>query len=294
MNTQQVVNGLHSGIKRLVCMGLAVFFPVGLVFGCTLFGAQGSRVQDGGAILVKNRDWRPEYQEMRLVQGTSYRFYGLYGDTKDGMALKGGVNEKGLAVFSASASVIPAVQRTAMGKKTGCIKRMLGTYATVEEAVNKTAAWGGPKFFVLADATELAYVEVGQNNQIVVKRQKNGTLAHTNFYLSPKFQQLNLKKGISARHRYARIEDLLASQHTPYQLDDLLAYSQDRSDGPDNSIWRVGSRSQGPQTIATFGVWLHTHAKPDVFVKVRQQPTDTGHETVYRWNGNQLFPDAPL
>lgn len=271
-----------------------MFFPVGLVFGCTLFGAQGSRVQDGGAILVKNRDWRPEYQEMRLVQGTSYRFYGLYGGTKDGMALKGGVNEKGLAVFSASASVIPAVQRTAMGKKTGCIKRMLGTYATVEEAVNKTAAWGGPKFFVLADATELAYVEVGQNNQIVVQRQKNGTLAHTNFYLSPKFQQLNLKKGISARHRYARIEDLLASQHTPYQLDDLLAYSQDRSDGPDNSIWRVGSRSQGPQTIATFGVWLHTHAKPDVFVKVRQQPTDTGHETVYRWNGNQLFPDAPL
>ena len=231
---------------------------------------------------------------MRLAQGTSYRFYGLYGGTKDSMVLKGGVNEKGLAVFSASASVIPTAQRTAMGKKTGCIKQMLGTYATVEEALDKTTAWGGPKFFVLADATELAYVEVGKNNQIVVKRQKNGTLAHTNFYLSPKFQHLNLKKGISARHRYARIEALLASQHTPYQLDDLLVYSRDRSDGLDNSIWRAGSRPQGPQTIATFGVWLHANAKPDVFVKVREHPADTGHETVYQRTGAQLFPDASL
>lgn len=272
-------------------MGMTLFFPMGVVFGCTLFGAQGSRVQDGGAILVKNRDWRPEYQEMRLVQGTRYRFYGLYGGTRDTMALKGGVNEKGLAVFSASASVIPASQRTGMGKKTGCIKRMLGTYATVEEALRKTDVWGGPKFFLLADATELAYVEVGKNNQIVVRRQKNGTLAHTNFYLSSAFQQLNLKAGISARHRYARIEALLASQHVPYQLDDLLQYSQDQSDGPDNSIWRVGSRLQGPQTIATFGVWLHAYAKPDVFVRVRQQPTDKGHETVYQWQGANLFPD---
>ncbi len=282
---------MNIRIKRLICMGMTLFFPMGVVFGCTLFGAQGSRVQDGGAILVKNRDWRPEYQEMRLVQGTRYRFYGLYGGTRDTMALKGGVNEKGLAVFSASASVIPASQRTGMGKKTGCIKRMLGTYATVEEALRKTDVWGGPKFFLLADATELAYVEVGKNNQIVVRRQKNGTLAHTNFYLSPAFQQLNLKAGISARHRYARIEALLASQHVPYQLDDLLQYSQDRSDGPDNSIWRVGSRLQGPQTIATFGVWLHAYAKPDVFVRVRQQPTDKGHETVYQWQGANLFPD---
>lgn len=282
---------MNIRIKRLICMGMTLFFPMGVVFGCTLFGAQGSRVQDGGAILVKNRDWRPEYQEMRLVQGTRYRFYGLYGGTRDTMALKGGVNEKGLAVFSASASVIPASQRTGMGKKTGCIKRMLGTYATVEEALRKTDVWGGPKFFLLADATELAYVEVGKNNQIVVRRQKNGTLAHTNFYLSPAFQQLNLKAGISARHRYARIEASLASQHVPYQLDDLLQYSQDRSDGPDNSIWRVGSRLQGPQTIATFGVWLHAYAKPDVFVRVRQQPTDKGHETVYQWQGANLFPD---
>ncbi len=282
---------LHIRIKRLVCMGMALFFPMGLVLGCTLFGAQGNRVQDGGAILVKNRDWRPEYQEMRLVQGTLYRFYGLYGGTEDTMTLKGGANEKGLAVFSASASVIPAAQRAAMGKKTGCIKRMLGTCATVEEALDKTAAWGGPKFFLLADATELAYVEVGKNNQIAVKRQKNGTLAHTNFYLSQEFQQLNLKAGVSARHRYARIESLLDSQHTPYRLDDLLPYSTDRSDGPDNSIWREGSRLQGPQTIATFGVWLHAHAKPDVFVRVRQQPTDKGHETVYQWKGADLFPD---
>lgn len=37
---------------------------------CTLFAAQGSAVEGGGAIIVKNRDEHPMYQEMRYHQAT--------------------------------------------------------------------------------------------------------------------------------------------------------------------------------------------------------------------------------
>ena len=74
---------------------------------CTLFAAQGSAVEGGGAIIVKNRDEHPMYQEMRYHQGHVYRYYGIYGGNEDHMSLTGGVNEAGFAVFSAVAEPIP-------------------------------------------------------------------------------------------------------------------------------------------------------------------------------------------
>lgn len=162
----------------------------------------------------------------------------------------------------------------------------------MEEALASGIDLGGPKFLLLADASELAWVEVGAEDRVTVRRVKNDTLAHTNFYLSPEFQELNLKPSVSARHRYARIQDLLESQKNPYGLDDLIRYSQDRTEGPDNSIWRIGSRETGPQTLATFGVWIHAGARPDVFVKIRYSPEDSGKEDVYQMDGAHLFPEG--
>ena len=278
-------------VRKLLPVCLAAWLPAAAAWGCTLFGAQGSRVLGGGSLLVKNRDWRPEYQEMRLVQGPLYRYYGIYGGAENHMALKGGVNEAGLAVFSASASSIPRKERLATGPwGKGALKELLGSCATVEEALARGTDLGGPKFLLLADASELAWVEVGDHDQVAVRRVSNGTLSHTNFYLSPEFQRLNLKEGVSARHRYRRIEELLASQQTPYVLEDLIRFSQDKAEGPDNSIWRLGSRPDGPQTLAAFGVWLHPGARPDVFVKIRYSPGDQGKEDEYQLNGEHLFP----
>lgn len=285
------MGNVDFSIKRIILIFLSVWIPAATVWGCTLFGAQGSRVQGGGSLLVKNRDWRPEYQEMRLVQGPLYRYYGIYGGTEGHMALKGGVNEAGLAVFSASASSIPRKERLAMGPwGKGALKRLLGSCGTVEEALASGTDLGGPKFLLLADASELAWVEVGDQDQVAVRRVRNGTLAHTNFYLSPEFQRLNLKETVSAQHRYRRIEDLLESQQTPYILEDLIRYSQDRTEGTDNSLWRLGSRPDGPQTLASFGVWLHPGVRPDIFVKIRYSPEDQGREDVYQLDGEHLFP----
>lgn len=282
---------MNLSLKRIFIICLTTLLPASSALACTLFGAQGSRVLGGGTLVVKNRDFRPEYQEMRLVQGSHYRFYGLYGGTEAKMGLKGGVNEAGLAVLSAAASCIPQKERKTMGRNTGALGKLLGRYATVEEALASGIDLGGPKFLLLADATELAWVEVGDADRVTVRRVKNDTLAHTNFYLSPEFQELNLKPGVSARHRYARIQDLLESQKDPYGLDDLIRYSQDRTEGADNSIWRSGSREKAPQTLATFGVWLHAGARPDVFVKIRYSPEDQGREDVYQLDGAHLFPE---
>lgn len=283
---------MNLSLKRIFIICLTTLLPVSSALACTLFGAQGSRVLGGGTLVVKNRDFRPEYQEMRLVQGSHYRFYGLYGGIEAKMGLKGGVNEAGLAVLSAAASCIPQKERKTMDRNTGALGKLLGRYATVEEALASGIDLGGPKFLLLADATELVWVEVGDADRVTVRRVKNDTLAHTNFYLSPEFQELNLKPGVSAWHRYARIQDLLESQKDPYGLDDLIRYSQDRTEGPDNSIWRIGSRETGPQTLATFGVWIHAGARPDVFVKIRYSPEDSGKEDVYQMDGAHLFPEG--
>jgi hypothetical protein len=282
---------MNLSLKRIFLVCIASLLPASSVLACTLFGAQGSRVLGGGTLVVKNRDFRPEYQEMRLVQGSRYRFYGLYGGTDEKMGLKGGVNEAGLVVFSAAASCIPQKERRTMGKNTGSLGKLLGRYATVEEALESGIDLGGPKFLLLADATELAWVEVGTEDRVTVRRVQNGTLAHTNFYLSPEFESLNLKPAVSARHRYARIEELLESRNVPYILDDLIGYSTDQTEGADNSLWRTGSRSEGPQTLATFGVWIHAGARPDVFVKIRYSPEDQGKEDVYQLDGAHLFPE---
>lgn len=274
---------------RTLFIALLLLLSTTLAHACTLFGATGSAVQWGGTLMVKNRDWRPEYQEMRLVQGPVYRYYGLYGGNEEKMGLRGGVNEGGLAVFSAAASVLPQKERFTMGKPTNVLSKLLGRCNTVQQALDTVKIWGGPKFLLIGDATELAYVEVGSEGRIKVRREKNTTLAHTNHYLSPEFLDLNKKKAVSSHTRYGRITELLAQETQSLTLDKVMELARDQHDGPDNSIWRTGSREDGPQTLATFGVWLHPNAKPDVSLVIRYSPEDQGEEDVYQLDGEELW-----
>lgn len=87
-------------LKKTAAAALAFFLlALAPASACTLFGAQGSEVEGGGTLLVKNRDWHPQYQEMRYEEGPRYRFYGIFGGSSGKMFLRGGVNEAGLAVF---------------------------------------------------------------------------------------------------------------------------------------------------------------------------------------------------
>ena len=281
-----------KAIKMITAAIAAAFLSLPTAGACTLFGANGSEVEGGGTILVKNRDYHPQYQEMRWERGSRYRFYGIYGGNEKKMSLKGGVNEAGLAVFSAAASSIPKKDRVAMDHSPkSSIREMLGNCSTVEEALAMDCYFRGPKFLVIADAHEMAYVEIGDHGQYKVKRQENGTLVHTNHYLFSDFSSLNIHTGDSSPIRLTRAEELLGRDHAPFVLDDLISMSQDRHDGPDNSLWRTGSSRKQNETLATIGVWLHEGKKPDIFVKIRYAPEDAGQEDVYQLEGKDLFPD---
>lgn len=64
--------------------------------------------------------------------------------------------------------------------------------------------------------------------------------------------------------RLSRIAELLGRDHKPYVLDDLMAFSRDRHDGSDDSIWRTGSGARSDETLASIGLWLHDGGKPDI------------------------------
>ncbi|WP_443653022.1 carcinine hydrolase/isopenicillin-N N-acyltransferase family protein, partial [Dialister hominis] len=108
--------------------------------------------------------------------------------------------------------------------------------------------------------------------------------------LLPDLTQFNHKIGRSSSTRLHRIDELLSEPHAPYTLDDMIAFSEDEHDGPNDSIWRTGSRKDGVQTLATIGVWLHDDAKPDIYVKIRYSPDDQGKEDIYQLDGAHLFP----
>lgn len=257
--------------------------------GMHAFAAQGSAVEGGGAIIVKNRDEHPMYQEMRYHQGHVYRYYGIYGGNEDHMSLTGGVNEAGFAVFSAVAEPIPKDVRLAYGKR-GTLAALLGNCSSVKEALEMKDYFKSPGFFLMADAHEIAYVEIGEDGIWDVKTEENGTLAHTNHFLLPDLTQFNHEIGRSSSTRLHRIDELLSEPHAPYTLDDMIAFSEDEHDGPNDSIWRTGSRKDGVQTLATIGVWLHDDAKPDIYVKIRYSPDDQGKEDIYQLDGAHLFP----
>ncbi len=262
---------------------------------CTLFAANGADwVQGGGSLIVKNRDWTPEYQELRLVRNRTYAYYGIFGGEAEHLQLKGGVNAKGLAVFTASASAIPRAQRQLEhGPSQGTLSTLLGECASVGEALAHTELFIGPKFLLLADAQETAYVEIAPGGRYAVRREKNGPLWHTNHYLEPELTDANVRIGTSSQTRYDRIGSLLMSGARPYALADFVAFSADQDAGPNNSIWRVGSRAGGEQTLATMAIYLPPAGAPEIYVKVRYAPEDAGQEDVFTLDGAALFAEGP-
>lgn len=252
---------------------------------CTLYSAAGADyVEGGGTLLVKNRDWRPQHQEVRLVDEGGWRFYGLFAGNGTRKALKGGVNEQGLAVVSASASSIPREERLGAVHR-ACMRTILKRYTTVEEVLQHKELFAGAKFLMLADRSRIAYVEITPDNQIRVSETAQGSLVHTNHYLDPSFQSYNKRQGTSSMVRLARIRALMDQTKRPYQMADFIRFSEDRHAGPDNSIWRSGSTREGTQTLAVLAVRIPPAGLPEVYIKYRANPDEQNREQVI-----QTFP----
>ncbi|MCB2227297.1 MAG: C45 family peptidase [Desulfarculaceae bacterium] len=232
---------------------------------CTLWGAVGSRAAGGGALAAKNRDWTPNSPgRLELVKPKEGRAYlALMARGPKGWGVRAGINQDGLVVFSASASSLPkALRREGKGRN----RRLLAGFASVDAVLAEAALFGGarPAFYFLADPRRLAVVEAAPGGAYKITSARDGVLAHTNHYLGPGFGQHNLKPAKSSRARLGFIDKLLAGHPAPFTLADFLAYSQDKSNGPDHSLWRVGSTPRKTRTLAGFIVRLPVSGPPVV------------------------------
>ena len=278
--------------KKMISIIAAALLLSGPASACTLFSANGADyVSGGGTLIVKNRDWKPEWQEMRLIDKGTYRYYGLFAGDANKMGLRAGVNEKGLVVITATASSIPKATRLQMGHaKHSVLKVMLSQCATVDEALAHTELFEGPKFLMIGDAHQIAYIEIGDNGSYQIKKTSDGYLTHTNHYVEPSLQGTNIRIGPSSQARYNRINELLHMKSSPYTLTDFIAFSQDQHDGLDNSIWRRGSLPDKTQTLATFAVYVKDGQAPQIYVKLRHAPDEQDKEEVLTLTGADLFP----
>ena len=256
----------HILVNLLIAITLLLTAPVE---ACTLFAANGSVVDDGGTLLVKNRDWEPnQHQVIKFVPSKDgYSYFGLYAEgTAAGM--KAGINEKGLTVVSATAGSIPSKERKNMLNKAGSLAKLLKECASVEEALTRTDLFLGPKILMLADKKSVATIEIGPEGKFSIEQKENDYICHTNHYVAEDMLNFNKKIGQSSQKRYERICQLLDDASSPFSLDVFLNFSNDRNDGPDNSIFRLGSNPANTRTMAVWAVKIPLDSSPEVYVRI--------------------------
>ncbi len=252
--------------KRIfISVSLSILFSISS-FACTLWGFAGSSVKDGGLLIAKNRD-RDENSVSKLkmiTPKTGHKYLAMYAVGKyDGV--KGGVNEKGLVVFSASVGSVREENRlTGVGK----VGKILRECATVEEIMNNPAIYllGQFQFLLIGDKTEIIYVEISPDNSLHVERRTNGALYHTNHYLYKDFLSFNETFSTSSHKRAERV-DYLTTVSSPMTLSDMITISNDKNDGWNNSIWRVGSKKSSVRTTMNMSVYVPSVGYPVVYVK---------------------------
>jgi len=237
---------------------------------CTLWAAAGDRAAQEGSLIAKNRDWTPEPDEVRLVRPRGkFRFLGLFplreGKRRGAVA---GINEAGLVVVTASAGSIPRDERNRGGS--GLMERLLSGFPTVEAVLADQQGFRRthPAIYLLADRFRIAWVEVAPGRRFAICATENGVLTHTNHYLDESLTSLNVKVGRSSRRRLVRIGELVEGRTAPLSFADFKAFSQDRRDGPVDSLWRTGSRPKGERTLASWVVSLPKEVPPEIFIRL--------------------------
>jgi Predicted choloylglycine hydrolase len=231
---------------------------------------QGKKSKAAGPSSPRTGDWEPtQVQEIkRVVPRDGFRYLGLYASDEEGTGLKAGINEKGLVVVTATASVVPDERRSNPQKKTISSAEILKTCTTVEEVTGQLDRFTHAAFYLVADKNKVAVIEVGPGGKATARITENGTIAQTNHYLNEQLRILNKKVSKSSRERYARIRELLSKDPDGLTLDDFVTFSEDKNAGPDNSICRTGGSPTRSRTLATWIIENPAEGTPRLYLKI--------------------------
>ncbi len=237
---------------------------------CTLWAATGDRTVNQATLIGKNRDWSPaQYQELQFMAPVGgFRFLVLHPRGAKQPHDIAGVNEKGLVMVTAAASCIPEKARPESYCLEGFLNTILTSCATVDEVIKKQGLLTSPAFYLVADRSKIAIIEVGLNEERAIQVTDNDVLSHTNHYLDKSLLENNKQFNLSSHLRLIRIQYLLKAQRRPFTLQDFITISQDRHDYPDNSIWREGISPKKVHTLSTWIVSLPDNDAPMLYVKM--------------------------
>jgi hypothetical protein len=237
---------------------------------CTLWAVAG-QAAGGGALIAKNRDWVPDHvQVFKVIEPkTGHKYFGLFALGGKNPRLTAGVNDAGLAVFSATASSIPKGER-GENRISGLMDKLLASCDGVDALLAKKDLFAlhSACFYLVADARKAARIEVGPSGEVSVTELREGVVAQTNHFLEPSLSWANKRIGVSSQARYDRIRALLDAKPGPFSFEDFLAMSGDTADGPDNSIWRTGSAPGKPRSLAAWVARLPATGAPRLHVRL--------------------------
>jgi hypothetical protein len=261
------IRNISLASAALLALALAV---APMAFACTLWGAAGEKVEGGGTLIAKNRDWAPnQTQELRrIVPQEGFRYLGLFASDEEGTGLKAGINERGLTIVTATAAVIPSEKRGTPSRQTISSAEILKTCSSVDDVLSQLDRFTHACYYLVADKDKVAVIEVAPGRKPTVRITENGTIAQTNHYLGEEMRILNKKVSASSRKRYERIQSLLSGDPDGFSLDDFVAFSEDRNAGPDNSIYRTGSTPTRSRTLATWIIENPAEGTPCLYVRV--------------------------
>ncbi len=264
-------------MKKKFLLGLLFFSLLGTASGprpaaaCTLWAAAGDRTVDGAILIGKNRDWwAGRSQALRLLcPAGGFRYLGLYAVGRRFQGEKAGVNEKGLVMVSAAASVVPWRLRRRAPATGNLMDRILASCDSVDAVVRKRHLFTSPCFYLIADRSKIAIIEVGLHGRRSIKVKYRDVLYHTNHYLDGDLAEANQKYNLSSLLRFYRIRYLIKAHREPLAVEDFMAFSRDRHDGPDDSIWRSGSPGE-VQTLSTWIVSVPKDDAPTLYVRLTE------------------------
>ena len=244
---------------------------------CTAFAANGKDfVEGGGTLITKVRDQIMTKQTVKAVYPEKgYAYFGLFNGKKEFFNM--GINEKGFVVFSTTAGSIPKKARESVKTfrspegLTG-LAYMMQNCASVQEAIAHGEIFRHrPTNYVMADAKQIAFVEVLPDGTHQVTVKDNGMLTHTNHYLLDGSLPFNKKISESSQSRLDRIRSLMKEHKKPFTMDDFIGFTQDQHAGLDNSIYRLGSKENGPSTLSTMVVHIPEKGAPKMYLKWRDK-----------------------
>jgi isopenicillin-N N-acyltransferase-like protein len=269
LGAQKRFDWMHCTKHRVIFIGGAVVALLSArLEACTLWGAAGDP-SSGGTIVAKNRDWKPDHQQvLRWIRPEAgFAYFGIFTvyEGKSTEGLVAGINEKGLTVFTAATNI----PRDKWGKNPGKLSfacEFLSRYPSCDDILaNQDEIFPAlrPTFIMIADRHKILMVEVGIGGAYALKVVKNDVVAHANHYLEHPLANMNPPISDSSRCRFERINELLNGTPKPYGTASFVTISKDQHRGPDNSLWRTGKTAR---TLASWIVETPAQGPPSVRV----------------------------